>query len=63
MRGFGVRGRIRTAGVPLRRRTLYPAEVHEQIRKILSLTSDICHKTANNSLKKFMPNLCRFNIL
>ena len=33
----GVSGQIRTAGIPLRRRTLYPAEVHPQIEYFLSL--------------------------
>ena len=32
---FGVPARIRTGGLPLRRRTLYPAEVRDHVLKIL----------------------------
>ena len=33
---FGTPERIRTAGLPLRRRTLYPAELQTQIEKMLN---------------------------
>ena len=37
---IGDRERIRTAGLPLRRRSLYPAELHNQASEIISQTRD-----------------------
>ena len=59
---YGVRGRIRTVGVPLRRRTLYPTEVHELVIIFYSILASESTIFWSTKWKLFAPLKINFGI-